>query len=44
MNEVRMINDLLQQKEGQCIDRKSILVEPMALAVSLVAFANAERR
>jgi len=42
MNEVRMINDLLQQKEGQCFDRKSILVEPKALAVSLVAFANAD--
>lgn len=33
---------LLQQKEGQCFDRKSILVEPKALAVSVVAFANAD--
>ena len=33
-----MNNALFQQKEGQCFDRKSILVEPKALAVSLVAF------
>ena len=37
-----MINNLFQQKEGQCFDRKSILVEPKALAISLVAFANAD--
>ena len=37
-----MIKNLLQRKEGQSFDRKSILVEAKALAVSLVAFANAD--
>lgn len=37
-----MIKKLLQQQEGQCFDRKSIGIEPKALAVSLVALANAD--
>lgn len=36
------IYTLLHQQEGQCFDRKSILVEPKALAVTLVAMANAD--
>lgn len=37
-----MINELIHQKEGQCFDRKSILIAPKALAVPLVAMANAD--
>ena len=34
--------DLLARKEGPCFERKSIRMEPKALAVPLVAFANAD--
>lgn len=37
-----MNSKMLHQKEGQCFERKSILVEPKALAVPLVAMANAD--
>lgn len=37
-----MIGDLIHQKEGPCFERKSIWVEPKALAVPLVAMANAD--
>jgi len=37
-----MIGELLHQKEGPCFDRKSIWVEPKALAIPLVAMANAD--
>ena len=36
------INDVISQKENQTFDCKSIRVEPKALAVSVVAFANAD--
>ncbi len=37
-----MPKDFQTQKEGQCFERKSIRMEPKALAVPLVAFANAD--
>lgn len=36
------VDDLLQRPEGPCLERKSIWVEPKALAVPLVAMANAD--
>ena len=36
------IQDIITRKEGQTFDRKSIQIEPKALAVSIVAFANAD--
>ena len=36
------IEELLQNEERQTFDRKSVLIEPRALAISLVAFANAD--
>ena len=37
-----MPKDFQIQKAGQCYERKSIRMEPKALAVPLVAFANAD--
>ena len=37
-----LLKDFQTQKEGQCFERKSIRLEPKALAVPLVAFANAD--
>lgn len=36
------IEELLQNEERQTFDRKSIMIEPKALAIPLVAFANAD--
>lgn len=36
------IEELLQNEERQTFDRKSVMIEPKALAISLVAFANAD--
>jgi len=36
------LKELQEQKEGPCFERKSIMMEPKALAVPLVAFANAD--
>jgi len=36
------INEVLQFEEKQIFDRKSIYIEPKALAISIVAFANAD--
>ncbi len=36
------LSDLLLRPEGPCLERKSIWVEPKALAVPLVAMANAD--
>ncbi len=36
------LNDILSREEGQTFDCKSIQVDPKALAVSIVAFANAD--
>ena len=36
------LNDILSRKEGQTFDCKSIQVDPKALAVPIVAFANAD--
>lgn len=36
------IEELLEKEEGQIFDRKSINIEPKALAIPIVAFANAD--
>ena len=36
------INEVLQFEEKQIFDRKSIYIQPKALAISIVAFANAD--
>lgn len=36
------IEELLQNDERQTFDRKSVMIEPKALAIPLVAFANAD--
>jgi ATP-dependent DNA helicase RecG len=36
------LKELQEQKEGPCFERKSIMMDPKALAVPLVAFANAD--
>ena len=36
------IKELLKRKEGQTFECKSVMVEPRALAVTVVAFANAD--
>ncbi|MCM1262022.1 MAG: putative DNA binding domain-containing protein [Butyrivibrio sp.] len=36
------IEELLQNEERQTFDRKSVMIGPKALAISLVAFANAD--
>ncbi len=36
------IDDIRQMPEGQTFDCKSILVDPKALAVTIVAMANAD--
>ncbi len=40
--ESQKLHDLLRRPEGPCLERKSILIEPKALAVPLVAMANAD--
>lgn len=36
------IEELLQNEERQTFDRKSVMIESKALAIPLVAFANAD--
>ncbi len=36
------IQEIISRKEDQTFDRKSIQIEPKALAVPIVAFANAD--
>lgn len=36
------IEELLKNEERQTFDRKSVMIEPKALAIPLVAFANAD--
>ena len=36
------INEILENEERQIFDRKSVMIEPKALAISVVAFANAD--
>ena len=43
VGECMTIEEVLSNEEGQIFDRKSINIEPKALAVPLIAFANADR-
>ncbi len=36
------INELLENEERQTFDRKSVMIDPKALAITIVAFANAD--
>ena len=36
------IDEILKNEERQIFDRKSVMIEPKALAISVVAFANAD--
>lgn len=36
------IEDILSREEGQTFDRKSIRIKPKDLAVTIIAFANAD--
>ena len=36
------IEEILKREEGQTFDRKSINIDPKALAIPIVAFANAD--
>lgn len=36
------INEILKNEERQIFDRKSIMIEPKALAIAIIAFANAD--
>ena len=36
------IEDILSREEGQTFDRKSVRIKPKDLAVTMIAFANAD--
>ena len=36
------IHEILENEERQIFDRKSVMVDPKALAITVVAFANAD--